>query len=115
MTVLLIVLLITAPQPPNRGDAVRHNFQTSLGAIRGQQKSTRLFPALTRNKTSGLNYRLRTCNYCTVTATPADGMPFATTSKVLAPVSIPVGTSKLVETALALVATAMVLGLWVRA
>jgi hypothetical protein len=35
---------------------------------------------------------------CTVTATAVDGIPFATTSSILAPVSIPAGTSKLVET-----------------
>ena len=45
----------------------------------------------------------------TVTATPVEGMPFASTYKVLAPVSIPAGTSKFVETIVLPVATPMVL------
>lgn len=44
-----------------------------------------------------------------VTATPADGMPFATTNNWLPPVSIPAGTSKFVDTRVPPVATAMVL------
>jgi hypothetical protein len=47
--------------------------------------------------------------YCTVTATAFDGIPFATTSRVLAPLSIFAGTSKLVETIALPVATAIVL------
>ena len=47
--------------------------------------------------------------YCTVTATDFDAMPFATTSRVPAPVSMLAGTSKCVDTGLVLVATAMVL------
>jgi hypothetical protein len=42
-------------------------------------------------------------------------MPFATTSNVLAPVSIAVGTSKFVETVAVPVATPMVLWSWVLA
>ena len=45
----------------------------------------------------------------TVTAIPADGMPFATTTRVLAPVSIDDGTSKLVETIVLPVAMPIVL------
>ncbi len=37
-------------------------------------------------------------------------MPFVTTTRLLSPVSMPAGTSKLVDTALVPVATAMVLG-----
>src|SRR5579859_7815529 len=44
-----------------------------------------------------------------VTAVAADGMPFAITNKLLAPVSVPAGTSKFVETMVLPVATAMVL------
>lgn len=44
-----------------------------------------------------------------VTATAAEGMPFATTNKSLAPVSIPAGTSKFVETRVPPVATPIVL------
>ena len=46
-------------------------------------------------------------SYCTATATATDGMPFATTSTVLSPVSMPLGTVKRVDTTLALVATPM--------
>ena len=46
-----------------------------------------------------------------VTATAAEGIPFATTTRVLAPVSIPAGTSNFVETAFVPVATPIVL--WV--
>lgn len=52
--------------------------------------------------------RLRT-RYWTVMLTAFDGMPLATTTSELAPVSIPLGTSKLVETLVFLVATPMVL------
>ena len=41
--------------------------------------------------------------------TALEGMPFATTTTELAPVSIPLGTSKLVETVALPVATLMVL------
>lgn len=54
-------------------------------------------------------FPLPTLPYCTVTSTPADGIPFATTCRVLAPVSIVLGTSKLVDTGLLPVATAIVL------
>jgi hypothetical protein len=47
--------------------------------------------------------------YCTVTATGLDGIPFATTTSELAPLSIFAGTSKWVETILLPVATPMVL------
>jgi hypothetical protein len=40
---------------------------------------------------------------------PGEGIPFATTTIELGPVSIPAGTSKLVETAFVPVATPMVL------
>ena len=53
--------------------------------------------------------------YCTVTLTTEDGMPFDTTCKVRAPVSIVVGTSKCVETLAVPVATPMLLWSWVRA
>ena len=49
------------------------------------------------------------------TATAADGMPFATTSSVLAPRVIVAGTSNLAETDFDPVATPMVLKVWVRA
>lgn len=55
-----------------------------------------------------------TC-HCTVMLTAAEGMPFAITTNVLAPVSIDDGTSKLVETVSEPVATPMLLWLWVRA
>jgi hypothetical protein len=45
----------------------------------------------------------------TFTSEDPDAMPFATTTKVLAPSSIPTGTSNLVETGVLPVATAMVL------
>jgi hypothetical protein len=47
--------------------------------------------------------------YCTVTDTGADGMPLATTTSELAPVSVPDATSKLVETVALPVATPIVL------
>jgi hypothetical protein len=53
--------------------------------------------------------KLLQCRYCTVTATGLDAMPFATTSRVLPPVSMSAGTSKCVDTGLLPVATAMVL------
>jgi hypothetical protein len=53
--------------------------------------------------------------YCTVTATAVDGMPFATTTRLLAPVSMPEGTSKWVDTVFVPVATPIVLWLCVRA
>lgn len=48
-----------------------------------------------------------------VTLTAAEGMPFAITNKSLAPVSIPVGTSKFVDTIVLPVATPIVLCPWV--
>jgi hypothetical protein len=51
----------------------------------------------------------------TVTDTAADGIPFAITTSVLAPVSAPLGTSKFVETVALPVATPIVLWSWVRA
>lgn len=53
--------------------------------------------------------------YCTVTATATEGMPFATTTNELAPVSIVAGTSKFVDTVAVPVATPMVLWSWVLA
>ena len=50
----------------------------------------------------------------TVTDTGADGIPFAITTSVLAPVSAFDGTSKFVETVLFPVATPIVLWSWVR-
>lgn len=47
--------------------------------------------------------------YSTVTFTAADGMPFATTTSVLAPFSVRVGTSKYVHTDCVPVATPIVL------
>jgi hypothetical protein len=47
--------------------------------------------------------------YCTVTCTGTEGMPLATTTRLLAPVSMPDGTSKFVDTILLPVATPMVL------
>jgi hypothetical protein len=47
--------------------------------------------------------------------TAVDGIPFATTTSELAPVSIPEGTSKLVDTVALPVATPMVLWSWVLA
>ena len=49
--------------------------------------------------------------YCTVTLTGADGMPFATTTSWLGPVSIDDGTWKYVDTGVGPVATPMVLKL----
>src|ERR1700734_804899 len=49
----------------------------------------------------------------TGTAAPAEGMPFAITNNELGPVSIPAGTSKLVDTMVLPVATPMVLWPWV--
>src|SRR5271154_2210574 len=54
-------------------------------------------------------HRIPSRYYCTVTLTFFDGMPFATTSNTLAPVSIPEGTSKFVNTVVVPVATPMVL------
>lgn len=54
-------------------------------------------------------------HYCTVTATALDGIPFVTTTSALAPVSVPADTVKCVDTGRVPVATAMVLGLNVRA
>jgi len=54
-------------------------------------------------------------NYFTVTETACEGIPFATTSSFPAPVSMPDGTSKLVETVVLPVATPIVLWSWVRA
>ena len=51
----------------------------------------------------------------TVIDTEADGIPLAITTSVLAPVSMPDGTSKLVETGVLPVATPIVLWSWVRA
>jgi hypothetical protein len=55
------------------------------------------------------NHAGPTCFYFRVTLTGFDGMPFATTTSVLAPVAAPVGTSKLVETVVDPVATPIVL------
>jgi hypothetical protein len=51
----------------------------------------------------------------TVTLAAAEGMPFAITNNELAPVSIPVGTSKFVDTIVLPVATPIVLCPWVLA
>lgn len=51
----------------------------------------------------------------TVTLAAAEGMPFAITNNELAPVSIPAGTSKFVDTIVLPVATAIVLCPWVLA
>jgi len=50
-----------------------------------------------------------------VTLAAAEGMPFAITNSELAPVSIPAGTSKFVDTIVLPVATAIVLCPWVLA
>jgi hypothetical protein len=70
---------------------------------------------LNRNQGSGIVTQPRRFLYCTVTWTGAEGMPLATTTRRLAPVSAFFGTSKLVDTILVPVAIAMVLGLCVRA
>lgn len=57
----------------------------------------------------------RSGDYCTVTETGCDGIPFATTSSWLAPFSMPEGTSKFVETVVFPVATPIVLWSCVRA
>ena len=54
-------------------------------------------------------------HHCTVTATLAEAIPFATTTKVEAPVSAAAGTSKFVLTSVVPVATPMVLCPCVRA
>jgi hypothetical protein len=61
------------------------------------------------------SYQLFRLDYCTVTATALDGIPFVTTTRVLAPVSVLADTVKCVDTGSVPVATAMVLGLTVRA
>jgi hypothetical protein len=52
--------------------------------------------------------RLRS-RYCTATATGFDAIPLATTTSMLAPVSMPFGTSKFVDTIFLPVATPIVL------
>src|SRR5580700_7533752 len=59
--------------------------------------------------------RRRPFAYFTVTLTDLDTIPLATTTSVLAPVSIVLGTSKCVETTNDPVATPIELWLWVRA
>ena len=51
----------------------------------------------------------------TTTATLAEGMPFAITSRTLSPDSMDIGTSKDVETIIEPVATPMLVCPWVRA
>jgi hypothetical protein len=55
------------------------------------------------------SFALKRRPYRTVTVTGVEGIPFATISRVVLPVSIVAGTSKLVETFCLPVATAIVL------
>jgi|HubBroStandDraft_1064217.scaffolds.fasta_scaffold00322_5 hypothetical protein len=66
-------------------------------------------------ETQGQSDSFTFCSYSTVMLTGSEGMPFAITTNVLAPVSIVVGTSKFVETVNEPVATPMLLWLWVLA
>jgi hypothetical protein len=85
--------------------------------VEKERKATSLIPGPTsdQNEGSGIVNQLRLFLYFTVTLTGAEGMPLATTTRLLAPVSAFFGTSKCVETVFVPVATAMVLGLCVRA
>ena len=96
-----------------RTDEIRSDKDTRTKEVVKERKSH--FPDSAENQGSGIVTQPQRFLYCTVTLTGAEGMPLATTTRLLAPVSAVFGTSKLVDTIFVPVATAMVLGLCVRA
>ena len=72
------------------------------------EKERKAFPGFCQNPGNIVTQPLR-FPYFTITWTGAEGIPLATTTRVLAPVSALLGTSKLVDTIFLPVAIAMVL------
>ena len=96
-----------------RTDEIRSDKDARTKEVEKERKATSRI--LEENQGSGIVTQSQRFLYCTVTLTGADGMPLATTTRLLAPVSAVFGTSKLVDTIFVPVATPMVLGLCVRA
>jgi len=96
-----------------RTDEIRSDKDARTKEVVKERKATSRI--LKENQGSGIVTQPQRFLYCTVTLTGAEGMPLATTTRLLAPVSAVFGTSKLVDTIFVPVATAMVLGLCVRA
>src|SRR5437016_396113 len=82
------------------GDRPRaHVLLRTERSARMHEEELKLWPATAKQQQSrAANHSTASAFcYCTVTETDVDGMPFATTTRELAPVCIFAGTSKLVE------------------
>ena len=104
---------------------VRTRFKLARGRVTkrmGDNKVQKILPRDVRGGGSKITPAMRSNSdsaskkrQFTITDTELDGIPFAITTNVLAPVSMPEGTSKFVDTVLLPVATPIVLWSCVRA